>query len=122
MPRPVSDAGVVVSGRAEMHDVLHAGSLRRVHEGIALLEHVDGIACQHEDAVDAFERWSNRLFTVVVESHDRHAQAFRFLWIASGCDDLKTVVVGEEADKLAANLPGCTCHKDLSPAGHILTP
>ena len=53
MPAIMSDPGVVVATRAEVHDVFHADFLRDIQKVFALSHHVDGIARDQKCSVDA---------------------------------------------------------------------
>ena len=53
MPAVVCDTSAIVTASAEMNDLLHAGALCAVHKVFALLQHVDGVAGRHENAIDA---------------------------------------------------------------------
>ena len=66
----MTDFGVIVAGGAQMDDMLYASPLRCVQEGVALFEHIDRIACQHENAVDSLERPREEVLSYVRDPHE----------------------------------------------------
>src|SRR5260221_11552874 len=55
MPAIMSDPGVVVATRAELHDVFHASFLRDIQKFFALSHHVYGIARERKCSFDALQ-------------------------------------------------------------------
>src|SRR5260221_14453645 len=79
MPAIMSDPGVVVATRAEVHDVFHADFLRDIQRVFALSHHVDVIAREKKCSVDALQGRRNRFWVVKIETHHRDPKRSCFL-------------------------------------------
>src|SRR5258708_12138408 len=71
MPAIMSDPGVVVATRAEVHDVFHPDFLRDFQKVFPLSPHFDGIAREKKGSVDALQGRRNRFRLVKLEAHHR---------------------------------------------------
>jgi hypothetical protein len=79
VPAIVGNSSIIISAGAQMDDVLNAGSLCYVEKVFALAQHVDGIARDHEDALNPIQRGRYRFWLIQIEGHGRNTQATCFV-------------------------------------------
>ena len=100
-----------------MNDVLDAGLPGVIEQGLALSEHVYGVAGEDKEGVDAFEGGQVGALVIEVKGDGGNAaggEGCGFLGGAGGGDDLDCWIVQEEVNGAAANLAGGSGNEDLT--------
>jgi hypothetical protein len=114
----MSDPGVVVATRTEVHDVLHADFPRDIQKVFALSHHVDGIARDQKRTVDALQGRRDGFRLVKIEAHHWNPKRSCFLRIASGRYHFDFIVGFQVGKNGLSDLAGRSEDEDLGFVGH----
>jgi hypothetical protein len=79
VPGIVGNPSVIPSAGTEVDDVLHAGFFCYVEKVLALAQHVDGVASDHEDALNTIQCGRYRLGLIEIKGLDPNTQTTCFV-------------------------------------------